>query len=136
MKHFSKTFKSLDPFTFGDSKACQNLVDMLNKTKDIKLARQISKIINQYNTLVKQLDLLTDFRSRTFLLTLLNQELHRKSFENCPEIIKTHTFNVICRRIRQSQRNTAEYVINRKAEENMQRSFLKWLEENEDSLPE
>lgn len=102
-----KEYVDLDPFTFGDSRASQNLASILNGIGDVKLAASIAKTINYYSKSAKVLNEISDLSMRTRFLGMLRREVERSTIINrAPELVKSHTFNVVKGRISEYMRKT------------------------------
>lgn len=102
-----KDYVDLDPFTFGDSKACQNLATILNGIGDVKLASRISKTIHHYHSAAKAVYEMPNLSMRSRIFLLLRKEVEASvTINTAPEKVKTHTFNVIKGKISEYLRKT------------------------------
>jgi hypothetical protein len=105
----------LDPFTFGDSKACVNLADMLSKLNDARLTARVSKTICHYSLLFNQINRMNDTRAKASILNLIRSSIENdKLIASFPERIKTHTLNVVIGKCKISLRKVqAEHLLNK-----------------------
>lgn len=63
----------LEKHTFGSSKSCHILVDLLNESRDIKTSRRVSNFIHKINRSVDQIMYVPDLHVRGFLLSLIGK---------------------------------------------------------------
>lgn len=88
-----KKINNLDLHTFGNSKASINLVKILN---DINFSsRKISAIYAKFNHTLYELEKI-DSKTRIGLARMLFMNYKNNCFRDYPEIIKTHSLNVLC----------------------------------------
>jgi hypothetical protein len=93
--------KTLDPYTFGDSKSAVNLAKLLNEhfvSKSLTEGQvsSLCKLVSSHQKWFKQLSELSDTSLRKHMgKLLLNELMERVAARPVPEVIKSHLLNVV-----------------------------------------
>ena len=112
----------MDKCTFLDSKAAQNLTIILNDSKYNIYSPKISKILSKYFTYTSGIMFIPNKTIRDATLNIYRKEFIRKIIDlDLPEVIKTHTLNVIVAQNRKCLRETET----RKGNYNVMRRYKK-----------
>ncbi len=87
----------LDPFTFGDSPAAQNLVKILN-TYPVDKRPRINRLIHQYQRLLSEVYMEIDEPStaKVILRMVRDKAIDSINQHSAEELVRSHARNVIC----------------------------------------
>ncbi len=94
--------KIIDSNTFSNSKASQNLINMLNQAQYKLFSKKIFSILSKYFSYTSSIMYIPDKTVRDMMLKLTTDFFkNRVKDEAFPEIIRTHMLNVISTQFKQ-----------------------------------
>lgn len=100
----------LDINTFGNSKAAETLVDILNSYDNPHYLRKVSSFLSEHNKMLNQIRLMNDPHIRLSFINMVGDKIRQSTIDNVPERIVTFTKNVAQRNVKRA-REANEFVV-------------------------
>lgn len=94
----------IDLYTFGNTKAAQSLVKILDEPQYKKFAKKVSRYLAGHNEMLNAITIIPDFKQRKKLLEIYRNYAIPTSLI-VPELIKSHMYNVLIGNIRWAQQS-------------------------------
>lgn len=86
----------MDKCTFGNSKGAINLISVLEKPENVPYAHKVSAILSKYSQSMAAIMFIPDKTTRVaVLLEWRHKFLERINKANFPEVVRSHTSNLI-----------------------------------------
>lgn len=86
---------NLDPFTYGNSKACINLADIINKLDNPKVTRGVGSLISSFHHKMLYCRAYTRAITVEIVMMYRKQYLEKINSRAWPDNVKSHVRNII-----------------------------------------